>query len=121
MDDANVLRTAVIVLAVFAVAALYLFAFGMVVMTEIEEQLAARQSAYLNYAIDHAMKLESGVLQLYHLCKEGRQDDGEAAWELLKTLAKLATENDLRGYIAGIDRRMDAASAEYLRAEKRLH
>ena len=67
------------------------------------------------------MRLESGVEKLFDLCKDGRQEDGKAAWELLKTLRKLAKDNDMRGYFAGIDRQMDAARAEYLRSEKRLH
>ena len=88
---------------------------------EIEEEIREQERAYLNYALDYAMALESGVLKLYHLCKDDKQDNGAAAWELVKTLARMATQNDLRGYFTGLDGRMDAQRAEMLRAEGRLH
>ena len=81
----------------------------------------AAAAACLDYSIGYAMQLESGVLKLYHLCKDGDQDNGAATWELVKTLARLATENDLRGYVTGLDNGMSAARAVMLRATNRLN
>ena len=84
-------------------------------MTEIEEE------AYLNYAADYACALEGGILRLYHLCKDGNQDNGTEAWELLQELARTASQNDLRGYITGLDGGMSAARAVMLRAANKLN
>ena len=72
--------------------------------SEIEEELAAMQGEYLDYAVDYAKALESGILKLYRLCREGRQEDGAMAWALLKALAAMAEANDLRGQLAAADR-----------------
>ncbi len=89
-------------------------------MTQEDEAIAAK-SAYLDHSIDYAMKLESGVLELFHLCKDGNQDNSAAAWELLKTLAMTASENDLRGYVTGLDGGASGARCAMLRAANRLH
>ena len=81
----------------------------------------ANCKVFFEYLTEYTAKLESGVLQLFHLCKDGSQDNGAASWELLKALAMTASQNDLRGYLTGLDGGMSGARAVMLRAANRLH
>ncbi len=71
--------------------------------------------------LKYATALESGIQKLYHLCRDGGQEAGPMAWELLSALATMAEAEDLRSQLSAIDHFLDAQKAVDLRAANRLH
>ena len=73
----------------------------------------------VGYVGEYAMALESGTLRLFHLCRDSEQDNSQVSWELLKSMAMMASQHDLRGYVTGLD--TDARGAASARAKGRFH